>query len=100
MRALIGVAAVLLIGSAVLAAPNDFEVQASDVPAHPVGQKLEKGAKIVLPEGGKVTLIDRTGGAIRTRECGGKYEGPVEQCKPPGGRGTSKTPGGTRGPTQ
>jgi len=62
------------------AAPADFEVQASNVTAHPIGQKLNSGAKLVLPKGGTVTLIDRTGATLKTRGCVGKYDGPVENC--------------------
>ncbi|MBO0764817.1 MAG: hypothetical protein J2P50_09555 [Hyphomicrobiaceae bacterium] len=80
------------------AAADDYEIQASSAPAHPVGQKLSKGSHIVLPEGATIRFIDRTksGGAV-TRQCRGKYEGPIENCKPSSKRLSPTSPGATRG---
>jgi hypothetical protein len=96
-NAAMGPCAVARLGLA-RAAPNDFEVQASNVAALKVGATLERGARIVVPTGGAMTLIDRTGGAVRTRECAGRYQGPVGQCPMPSAtEATRTTPGGVRG---
>lgn len=97
---MLGMAALAIIVPAVtmaLAAPNDFEVQASNVTALKAGAVFEKGARLVLPAGGVVTLIDRTGGTARTRECGGVYDGPVERCSAPAAGTGKSVGGGTRG---
>ena len=80
MRAILGTAVALLGASVAVAAPNDYEVMRSNVPAHPAGQKLPTGSTLTIPAGGKVILIDRTGGSISTRECAGSYSGPIEKC--------------------
>ena len=95
-----GVAALTGAGAAAAAAaaPNDFEIQASNVAALKVGATFERGAAIAIPPGGSITLIDRTGASLRTRQCAGRYEGPVDKCPPPPAGGTSRTtPGGARG---
>lgn len=79
------------------AAPNDFEVQASAGAGPKIGDKFEKGARLVLPAGATVTLLDRTGTAVRTRQCGGAYDGPVELCTPPKGGAGPAVGGATRG---
>jgi hypothetical protein len=92
--------ALLLLGiSGAWAAPNDFQVQSvSGVPDLKVGAMLERGTQVSIPEGGRVVLIERTGRAIRARECGGPHTGPIEACPKPAGSGTGHmTPGGTRG---
>ena len=79
------------------AAPNDFEVQASAGGGPKIGDKFEKGARLSLPAGASVTLLDRTGTAVRTRQCGGAYDGPVELCTPPKGGAGPAVGGATRG---
>ena len=95
---LLALAAAGLIAGAAQAAPNDFEVIASNAAAVKVGDKFEKGARLVLPAGSAVTLADRTGAAIKTRDCGGAYNGPVELCTATAGSGPAPAVGGgTRG---
>lgn len=90
-------ASIGLLATVARAAPNDFEVQASAGAGPKIGEKFEKGARLVLPAGATVTLLDRTGTAVRTRQCGGVYDGPVEQCTAPKS-GTGPAVGGaTRG---
>jgi hypothetical protein len=95
------VAPLLALAPAGHAAPNDFEVQASNVAAIKIGDFFAKGAQLVLPVGAALTLIDRTGNPVRMRDCGGSYTGPIENCPaPPTGRnsdGSMRAPGGTRG---
>jgi hypothetical protein len=98
MRKLLGAMLVLLGVASATAAPNDFEVMSSNVAAHPPGQKLAKGSKLTVPVGGKVILIDRTGGSISTKECTGTFDGPVEKCSAQGPATSPMTGGGTRGP--
>ena len=83
----------------VVAAPDDFEIQSSsNAPAHPVGQKLAKGAKLTLPENSQISFFDRTAsGSPVTRNCGGKYDGPIDSCRPAAGGKSATTPGATRG---
>ena len=97
MRATLAATLVLLGASIALAAPNDFEVMTSNVAAHPAGQKLPKGSTLTIPAGGKVILIDRTGGAISTKECTGSFSGPVERCSAQRGSSAPVVGGGTRG---
>ena len=91
-------AGIALAASVACAAPNDFEVQDSNVDTIKIGTTFEKGARLVVPEKHTITLIDRTGAAIRTRECAGRYEGPIEQCPAPAAsRPSREGPGATRG---
>ena len=77
---------------------NDFEVQASNVADIKVGAKFDGWSRLVLPAGGAVTLIDRTGSTVKTRECVGAYDGPVERCVAASPTGAAKSfGGGTRG---
>ena len=88
-----------LVATAALAA-SDFEVTSSNVPAYPAKSQLSKGTRISVPDGGELSFIDRTGGAIATRKCAGKYEGPVEKCHSKTSQGGSDSPaatGATRG---
>lgn len=102
-RRAVGISGIVALGVVVhaatmaMAAPNDFEVQASNVTALKAGAIFAKGARLVLPAGGMVTLIDRTGGTARTRECGGVYDGPVERCSAPAAGTGKSVGGGTRG---
>jgi len=82
------------------AAPNDFEVLLSNVPAYSPKQAIEKGTGISVPEGGEITFLDRTRGSVVTRKCSGKYDGPVESCPTRAGRDGSSTTGATRGVTR
>src|SRR5262245_45226009 len=69
-----------------------FEVQsARGAPALIKGEKFAPGAWIAVPAGASVTLIDRTGKTIATRECVGEYAGPVERCPAPGAKGATRT---------
>ncbi len=97
MRMTLVIAALLAGVPAAQAAADDFEILSSNVAVLKPGDKFEKGAKLNLPDGAKVTYIDRTGGAAQMRECGGRYEGPIELCiaKPSGPARTA--PGATRG---
>jgi hypothetical protein len=97
MRSMMALGALALMPPASIAAPNDFEVQASNVTALKVGDVFEKGAKLGVPAGGIVTLIDRTGGSVRTRDCAGVYEGPIENCPPAPSNPGKSVGGGTRG---
>lgn len=94
-------ASFLVIGVAgAMAAASDFEVQSSNVPGYKPGQALAKGAAVSVPDGGKITLIDRTGSAVRTKDCVGKYDGPIEGCPSKGVRDGKGTSGATRGVTR
>lgn len=97
MRSMMALGALTLMPAASIAAPNDFEVQASNVTALKVGDVFAKGARLGVPAGGLVTLIDRTGGAVRTRDCAGIYDGPVERCPPATSNPGKSVGGGTRG---
>lgn len=100
MRTIIIGSLLLLLGiSATIATPNDFEVQtAVNVPTIGKHDIFSSGTKIIVPEGGTLTLIDRTGKSLRTRICAGKYEGPIEKCPMPQTEsGRTTTAGGTRG---
>jgi hypothetical protein len=98
MRVLIVLLMFLAGAESVQATEDDFEIEVStNAPAHPVGQKLAKGAILTLLEGAQITLRDRTAGSPDImRECGGMFEGKVEDCRPqkPGSR---SSPGATRG---
>jgi hypothetical protein len=88
----------LVLTSSAAFASNDYEIQASNVRAYPVGLILGKRARISLPEGSRIRFIDRTRtGSVVIRECGGRYSGPIEGCRPYHGVGPW-VPGGTRGP--
>lgn len=82
------------------AAPNDFEILLSNVPAYSAKQTMEKGTSISVPEGGEITFLDRTRGSVVTRKCSGKYDGPVESCPTRAGRDGPSTTGATRGVTR
>lgn len=97
MRSMMAFGVLTLMPPASIAAPNDFEIQASNVTALKVGAVFEKGVRLGVPAGGLVTLIDRTGGAVRTRDCAGVYEGPIESCPPAPSNPGKSVGGGTRG---
>lgn len=97
MCSMMALGALVLMPPASIAAPNDFEVQASNVTVLKVGDLFEKGARLGVPAGGLVTLIDRTGGSVRTRECAGVYNGPIENCPPAPSNPGKSVGGGTRG---
>jgi hypothetical protein len=93
-------ALVLTVVASAAFAASDFEVTSSNVPAYPAKSQLSKGTRISVPDGGELSFIDRTGGAIATRKCAGKYEGPVEKCHSKTSQGGSDSPaatGATRG---
>jgi hypothetical protein len=93
-------ALVLTVAASAAFAASDFEVTNSNVQAYPAKSQLSKGTRISVPEGGEINLIDRTGGAIATRKCSGKYDGPIEKCHSKTSHGGSDSPaatGATRG---
>ena len=97
MRLLITILMTLVSCTAASAGPDDFEIQSSSLPALKPGDKLEKGAKLVLPTGAKITFIDRTGAAPLMRDCTGLYDGPIELCVAKATGPSKTTPGATRG---
>jgi hypothetical protein len=93
-------ALVLTVAASAAFAASDFEVMSSNVPAYPAKAQLSKGTRISVPDGGELSFIDRTGGAMATRKCAGKYEGPIEKCNSKTSQGGSDSPaatGATRG---
>lgn len=101
MRILALIAALAAVAAVVpaRAAEGDYEIQSStNAPAHPVGQKLGKGAKLTLPENSQISFFDRTtGGSPVTRTCTGKYEGPIDKCRAQASGRPTVLPGATRG---
>jgi hypothetical protein len=91
----------LCLGPAVpaAAAPNDYQVQSvTDVPGLKVGDMLDRNTRVKIPANARLRLIDRTGGSVRTRDCGGPHDGPVGACpKPAGSFQGGETVGGMRG---
>lgn len=100
MRLVIAFCLVTIFAVSGVAAAGDFEVQSSNVPGFTPGQALAKGAAVSVPDGGKITLIDRTGSAVRTKDCVGKYDGPIEACPAKSARDGKGTSGATRGLTR
>lgn len=100
MRLVVASCLVVTFAAGASAAGGDFEVQSSNVPAYKSGQALAKGSAVSVPDGGKITLIDRTGSAVRTKDCVGKYDGPIEACPSKGVRDGKGTSGATRGVTR
>ena len=97
MKILIAIALMLAAMAAEAVAANEFEVQSSSVPAFKAGDKISTGTKLTLPEGAKITIIDRTGAAAVMRECQGKYDGPIEKCPAHAGGAPPTIGAGTRG---
>lgn len=99
-----GVLGVLMMATVVQvggARANDYVVDTSNVPAYKPEDKIAKGTRIVVPDGGKLTLIDRTGPSPKQRACAGKYEGPIDACPAQAAGAAPKfSPGATRGATR
>lgn len=72
----------LAIAAAALPAWADYEVMSSTAPGYKAGQKLGDDAKMSVPEGKSVKLLDASGG---THEIAGPYEGAVADYKSPSG---------------
>lgn len=59
----------------VAAALAEYEVMRSTAPGYTAGQKIPAGAKINVPDGKSVRLLDKTGGG--THDIAGPYDGTV-----------------------
>ena len=55
-----------------------FKVEGGNVTSLEHGRRLAKGDRLVIPDGGLITLYDVAN--RKTRVCVGKYDGPVELC--------------------
>lgn len=95
------VVCVLSTAGAPAAQASDFEIDTSNVASLKAGDKMAKGTNVVLPDGGKITLIDRSSGSPKQRVCVGKFEGLIEACPAtPAGGSPRVSPGATRGVTR
>src|SRR5262245_10510217 len=94
MRTKLAIALIVSVILPALAQVQGYEIMTSNVAAYPVGTVLSASDRIVLPEGAQLTLLYRKGEAAETRQCGGRYEGPIEACKASGGAARSPMIGG------
>lgn len=92
--------ATLVVAAATTAAhaTSEFEIlSAQNVPTLKPGDKLSRGATLSMPATGRISFVDRSGGAVVMRECSGLYSGPIENCTVTSRGQPSAVPGATRG---
>lgn len=98
MRMACLLAAAGLAVSATAAQASDFEIIDPGSTGLKRGAKLKRGDKVSLPDGVRITFYDNTAGTPgQSRHCDGKYDGPIEGCRPKASGAPTKVPGGTRG---
>lgn len=97
MRMACLLAAAGLAVSAVVAEASDYEIVDPGGSGLKKGVKLKRGATVSIPDGTRITFYDNSSGTPGpTRHCDGKYDGPIEGCRPSASGPPTKVPGGTR----